>query len=61
MPITTRGPKRKRCERQLAGWRQDHAGDDVILVSTGLRAELFLADQVDTLVINGTRVPTATT
>ena len=41
---------------KLAGWRDDGdlAGKDVILVSTGLRAELFLAKDVDTLTIVGT-------
>ena len=46
--------------KQLADLRENNTGDDVILVSTGLRAALFLANQVDVLAISGTAHTTAT-
>ncbi|MFP6692110.1 MAG: calcium-binding protein, partial [Pirellulales bacterium] len=46
-------PEEVGLREQLAGYRANNSGEDVILVSTGLRSKLFLANGVDRIVLNG--------
>ena len=39
---------------RLAGFRRDHMGAEVIVLSTGQRAEAYLVSDIDNMVINGT-------
>ena len=38
----------------IRNWKENNNGEDIIVVSTGQKAELFLASQVNTITINGT-------